>query len=85
LALNSGHDFIPAFVPLSWREGFLLSDGCSGGIIQPQQLPADRLMADAASGDLPDAHDLVVLFSDAYSADFNVPRIAVISKLKDMA
>jgi hypothetical protein len=40
-------------------------------------------MADAAPGNLPDAHDLAVLFGDAYGVDLNVSRIAVISKLKD--
>lgn len=83
LALDSGHDFIPALVPLSGREGLLLGEGRPRGFIQPQQLPADRLMADAAPGNLPDAHDLAVLFGDAYGVDLNVSRIAVISKLKD--
>jgi hypothetical protein len=41
-------------------------------------------MAYAPSSNLPDTHDLVVFLRDAYGMDLNVPRIAVVPKLKDV-
>jgi hypothetical protein len=41
-------------------------------------------VADAAAGDLPDAHNGVVLLGDPDRVNLNVAGIAIVSKLKDV-
>jgi hypothetical protein len=84
LASDAAHDFIPSLVTVARSEGLLLRNECPGSFIHSQQLPADRLMADASASDLPDTHDRVVLFGDANGVDLNVPREAIVSELKDV-
>jgi hypothetical protein len=55
-----------------------------GCFVEPQQLPADRLVAGAAACDLPDAHYVVALFGLSDCVDFDVACIAIVSKLKNV-
>ena len=48
------------------------------GFIKSHQLPADRLVMDAAASDLPDAHDRVPSRTDANSVGLDNPHKPII-------
>lgn len=83
LALDSVHDLIPALVSGSRGEGLLLCNESPGRFVQPQQLPSDGFVADAAAGNLPNPHNLMPLFGDANGMDLNITGIAVVLKMKN--
>jgi hypothetical protein len=85
LADDPSHDRIAPFVPEAGRGGLLIEDGERQRLVEPQELPADGLVADASSSDLPNAHDGVAINGDAAGVHLDVPRVAVVPDLKQAA
>lgn len=83
LADDTSHSTIPPLVTWPGGQGAFPSDGNSARFVEPEQLPADRLIADAAATGLPDAHDSIVRLSEADSVDFDTAEVAIVPKFKD--
>ena len=83
LALDVAHGSIASFISGARSEGPLLGNQGAGSLVQPQCFPPDGLIADAAAGDLPDAHDSVVFFGGSDGVDLNVADIPVVLELKN--
>lgn len=84
LALDTAHDLIPALVPVARSKGLLFCNESPSSLVQAQQLPADRLMTDAAASNLPHAHDGMVFFGDSDGVNLNVAGVSIVSKLEDV-
>ena len=84
MALDSAHDLVPALISVARSEGLLFCHESPSSFIQPQQFPAEWLVADAATGNLPDAHHGVVFVGDAHGVNLNVAGIPVIPKMKNV-
>lgn len=84
MALDGAHDLIPSFVAMARGERVLFCDEGAGGLVQTQELPADRFVADATASNLPNSHDLMALFGGPDGVDLDVAGVAIISKLKNV-
>ena len=85
LARDNFHDGIGRVVALPWRQRALGRDDSAGSFIQAQQLPADRLIANASAGNLPDPHDGVVVFREADRVNLHIAGVTIVLKLKNVA
>ena len=83
LAEDTDHDLVIPLVATPRRMGGFTRDDGSRGLVNPQELPADSLSADASPSDLPDTHDDVAILGVADRVDLDVSVIAVIPKFKD--
>jgi hypothetical protein len=56
------HRPIALFIPWAGNEGLLMNDVSGKRFVEPQKLPADRLITDASAPDLPSSHDPMAFF-----------------------
>jgi hypothetical protein len=84
LASDNLHDGVGRVVALPRCQRPLGGDDSAGSFIQAQQLPADRLIANASAGNLPDPHDGVIVFREADSVNLNIAGVTVVLKLKNV-
>jgi hypothetical protein len=85
LARHLLHDWVARFVSGTRSKRLLVCHNRPRGFVQAQELPADGLVADASTANLPDPHDGVVFFGEANSMDLDGPDITIILKLQNVA
>lgn len=78
---DANHDLVIASVARSRRGGNDIGDMSAGSFVEPQELPADGLIADTPTPGLPDTHNSVPLPSGTDGVNFNSPKVPVIGKL----
>jgi hypothetical protein len=81
LALDAAlHSGVSPLVAWARRHGFLVDDQCREYLVETHQLPPDGLIMDAATSDLPDAHNPVALFGPSNGVDFDDSGIPVVTE-----
>jgi hypothetical protein len=79
---DPGHGPVTAAVSAPRSSRFLVEDGQRPSLIEAQEFPANRLVADAASPHLPNPHDGISAISEAAGVDLDVSSVAVVADLK---
>lgn len=82
LADDSRHGLVATTVSRPGSEGLFVQEREGAGLVEPQQLPADGFIVNAATSDLPDPHDGVSVLGEAASVDLNVACETVVTDLK---
>lgn len=82
LASYPAHRFVTTRIPSTGCLGLFVNHMGRECFIEPEQLPADTLIAIAAASDLPNAGDCVALSGVSDSMNLNNSREAVISNFK---
>lgn len=78
LARYDFHGRIAGFVTGARRLRLCGCNECTARLVQTQQLPTNRLVAVTSTADLPDPHDRIVIFSEAYGMNFDGTNKAVV-------
>ena len=79
LADNAAHNGIATAVSLAGRCGCFACNRETLGFVEPKELPACPLAADASASDLPDTHYRVAVFGKPCGVDFDDSGVPVIS------
>lgn len=85
LAGDGDHSLVPGLIAGAGSGGLLIEDSNSRRLIQSQEFPADRLVADASASNLPDPHDRVSRCACPYCMDFNYTGEPVVADFKASA
>lgn len=81
LAHDASHDTVVSTIAGARSCGGNIGDVGSSGLIQPQKLPTDGLIADAATTCLPDAHNRISVLGEADGVDLDTTEVSVVAKL----
>lgn len=85
LAIDTAHGLVPVFIASTGCFGVFIQYVGGECFVEPEYLPADRLIALAAASDLIGPHDVMPGGAFADGVDLNDAREAVIAKLKALA
>jgi hypothetical protein len=84
LTSDGDDDGITRIITRAGSQRPLVCDDGAGGFVQTQQFPADRFIAGAAAGNLPDSHDGIVILREADRMNLDIPDVAIVRKAQNV-
>ncbi len=82
LADNAGHGLVATLEAFPGGVGGFVENCECACLVEPQQLPTNRLVVNASTSHLPDPHNGIAVPGQAASVDLNVPSVPIIPNLK---
>lgn len=82
LADDSRHGLVATTVSGPWSKGLFVQERKGAGLVEPQQLPADGFIVNAATSDLPSTHDGGPILGEAASVNLNIARESVVTNFE---